>query len=192
MSVVSPGKRFVSCLKIYRLTKFNGLVERDKERVMKNSLLKLSPMLIAGALMVSGQVVFADKHADQEYIDFSKETPSASIEFNVTAIKLLVGATWGKGVLYYQGKEYPIKVQAGTAGGIGFQKVEGEGHVYFMNKLEDFAGKYGGGGMGLTVGVGKGAATLENSNGVIIRVNSKSSGVALATSLAWVAVKFAE
>ena len=159
---------------------------------MISSLLKCVVSLFFGLLMLGGTAAFAEDSAEDRHIDFSKETPSATVEFKVTAIKLLAGATWGSGVLHYQGKDYAIKVVAVTVGGIGYQNIKGEGEVYFLNKLEDFAGKYGAIAAGATVVEGKGVGTLENLKKVIIKVRSKSKGVALAASLGGVEIEFAE
>jgi hypothetical protein len=148
--------------------------------------------MIVAVFMAMTSTVQADSHMQERHIDFSKETPSATLEFNVTAVKLLAGATWGEGVLHYMGKQYPFKVKAGTVGGIGYQKVEGVGQVYFLNKLEDFSGKYGGAGVGVTAGSGTGTATLENPRNVIIRAKLKAKGVALSASLGWIDIKFTE
>ena len=126
-----------------------------------------------------------------KHIDFDKETPSGTLEFEATAVKLLAGGTWGKGVLNYQGKAYPLKVKAATLGGIGYQKIEGEGEVYFLDKLEDFTGKYGSAAAGASAGKGKGVATLQKGN-VVLQLRAKSKGVALAASLGGISIEFAD
>jgi hypothetical protein len=155
---------------------------------MKSNLLKCARVLLLGVLMLTGTAAFAE----ERYIDFDKETPSATVEFNAKSIKLLAGATWGSGVLHYQGKDYAIKVVALTLGGVGYQEIDGKGDVYFLNKLEDFAGKYGGVAAGATAGKGKGVATLENPKKVVLKLSSESKGVALAASLGGVEIEFAD
>ena len=67
------------------------------------------------------------------------------------------------GVLHYQGKSYAVKVAALAVGGIGlYKRSRPKVRSIFLNKLEDFAGKYGAISASAAAGSGKGVATLEN------------------------------
>ena len=110
-------------------------------------------------------------------------------------LKVIAGATWGSGTLHYQGKSYPLKVKAATAGGVGFRKTKGKGEVYGLEKLGDFPGFYGGGGAGLTVvnkspGLG---TVLENNRGVILALDvTDGKGLQLSLSAGGVDIDFAD
>jgi hypothetical protein len=120
-------------------------------------------------------------------------TPSATLDFDVTSVKLIAGASWGTGTLQYEGKSYPLKVRAGTAGGIGYRSMQGTGKVYELKKLEDFPGIYAGGAAGATVGnMGGGVSTIENGKGVVIQATvTDSSGAQLALSAGGIEIDFA-
>ena len=163
-----------------------------RKNQMRSRLLNCALALLLSVLMLTGTAAFAEDAGDESYIEFDKKTPSATGEFKVKSIKLLAGATWGSGVLHYQGKDYAIKVIALTAGGVGYQEINGEGEVYFLNKLEDFAGKYGSIAAGSTAVKGKGVGTLQNLKSVVLKLRSKSKGVALAASLGGVEIEFAD
>ncbi len=157
---------------------------------MKTGITKKVMGFLLVALMFFGHVAIADEPRAERFIDFSKEQPSATLEFSVKAVKLLAGASWGEGVLHYQGRAYPVKVNSISLGGIGFQKIEGVGEVYFLNSLRDFAGKYRGGVVGATIVSGEGIATVENTKNVIIRIKGKSKGLALSASFGGVDIEF--
>lgn len=155
---------------------------------------KLGAMAVVLTLaMLAAITAHADQHGDdQEFRDFSKMTPSATMDFDITSVKLIAGASWGAGNLHYQDKVYPLRVKAGTAGGIGYRSFKGTGKVYDLNKLEDFPGFYGGGVAGATVGTkGVGAITIENGKRVVIKASvTDSSGAQLSISLTELQIEF--
>lgn len=129
---------------------------------------------------------------EQRYIDFDKETPSGSVELSGKQLALIVGGGWGSGVLHYQGKEHPFKITGLKAGGVGYVNIDAVGDVYFLNKLEDFAGKYGTAAIGAAAVKGGIAADVENSKGVIIRLKAKTTGAALNLGVGGMSIKFEE
>jgi len=155
---------------------------------------KLSALVaILGLALLASVTAYADSHEkDNEFTDYSKMTPSATLEFDVTSVKLIAGASWGSGTLNYEGKSYPLKVKAGSAGGIGYRSMKGTGKVYELKNLEDFAGIYGGGTAGVTLGnKGGGVSTIENGKGVVIQATATdSSGAQLALSLGGIEIAF--
>ncbi len=153
--------------------------------------IKRATVIIALSLLMLPALSSA---AEDEYHDFSKMTPSGTVDFDVTSVKLIAGASWGEGTLHYQGKAYKIKVKALTGGGIGYREVKGSGEVYDLKKLEDFPGIYGGSTVGATAGdKGMGISVVENQKNVILRVRvTDSKGLQLSASLGGVEIKFAE
>ncbi len=150
-------------------------------------------MTILGLALIASITAYADSHeGDNKFTDYSKMTPSATMDFDVTSVKLIAGASWGTGALHYQGKSYPLKVKSGSVGGIGYRSVKGTGKVYELKSLEDFPGIYGGGTAGATAGnKGGGVSTIENSKGVVIQATATdSSGAQLALSLGGIEIEF--
>jgi len=149
--------------------------------------------VILGLALLASVTAYADQAKDNEYVDYSKMTPSATLDFDVTSVKLIAGASWGTGTLQHEGKSYPLKVRAGTAGGIGYSSMQGTGKVYELKKLEDFPGIYTGGTAGATVGnMGGGVSTMENGKGVVIQATViDSSGAQLALSAGGIEIDFA-
>lgn len=111
--------------------------------------------------------------------DIKNAKPSATVSIEAEQIRLIIGGSTGKGVLNYKGKQYPFTFKGATAGGVGVTKVAATGNVYFLNKAEDFAGKYSAVTAGAAVGKGTGASSFENDKGVYVSLRSKTEGVAL-------------
>jgi hypothetical protein len=94
-----------------------------------------------------------------------------------------IGYSWGKGVLNYQGKEYPFKVKGLSVVDIGITKATSSGKVYNLKKLEDFNGNYTAASAEGTLAGGAGALTMKNQNGVVIDLVSTTAGVNLKLSV---------
>ena len=142
---------------------------------------------VAVALPAWSQDSPKPRHTAEE---IAKAKPTATFEVEAEQIRLLVGGATGRGTLFYQGKSYPFTVKAVTAGGVGVTKVHATGSVYFLDKLEDFAGTYSAVTIGATVVAGAGGSQYENNKGVFLSVRSKSEGVGLSLGLAAVQVAF--
>lgn len=148
--------------------------------------------LFFGLLLLGSLAVHAGETAENEFRDFSKMTPSGTLTFEVKSLKLLAGASWGKGVLEYQGKTYPLKVAAVTAGGVGYRSIKGTGEVYDLSNINDFEGIYQGAGAGATVGTkGGGITVLENMKRVVLRTKiTDSKGAQLSLNVGGVEIEF--
>jgi hypothetical protein len=140
-------------------------------------------------LAASAQATSQPKHTADE---IAKAKPSGTIEVSAEQLRLLVGGASGKGTLHYKGKQYPFTIKALTAGGVGYTKVTATGDVYFLDKLEDFAGTYSAATIGAALGKGVGGSQYENNKGVFISVKSKTEGVALNLGLGGVEVTLAK
>ena len=159
--------------------------------VRLNKLVALATIL--GLALIASVSAYGDSHeGDNKFTDYSKMTPSATMDFDITSVKLIAGASWGTGTLQYQGKSYPLKVKSGSAGGVGYRSMKGTGKVYELKKLEDFPGIYVGGAAGATAGTkGGGVNTIENGKGVVIKASvTDSSGAQLALSVGGIEIKF--
>lgn len=145
--------------------------------------------MLAFPLAVSAQATAQPKHTADE---IAKSKPTGTIEVSAEQLRLILGGASGKGVLNYQGKQYPFTLKAATVGGVGYTKITATGDVYFLNKLEDFAGTYSAATIGAALGGGVGGSQYENNKGVFISVKSKTEGVALNLGLGGVQVEFAK
>jgi len=120
-----------------------------------------------------------------------KGPPSATLNFEATQLRLLLGGGGGKGVLHYQSKDYPFTGKGASAGGIGYAEVEGTGEVFFLNKLEDFAGTYGAATAGAALVEGVSTASYQNQKCVVMILSSKSKGAGLFMGVAAISIELA-
>lgn len=116
--------------------------------------------------------------------------PNGVITMVFHSADLGVGYTWGEGTLHFRGKSYKFEIKGGDVVALGFSKSQATGHVYNLTNLYDFAGKYGAASGEATAGVGIGGANLQNSNNVVIKVDTKSTGGRLAGAPGGFVIKF--
>jgi len=144
-----------------------------------------------GAFGVHGEAMAADAGATKEVTaqDLAKEPVSGTFEFEGTSVRLIVGGGSGKGVLRFQGKDYPFEAKGASVGGVGAAELHAIGEVRYLKRIEDFAGVYTGVTIGATAVKGKGAANFQNSKGVIVSVKQKSDGLMLGLGISGFEVK---
>jgi hypothetical protein len=108
--------------------------------------------------------------------------PDATLRVSGGSFALGIGVSWGSGTLTYKGKNYPVKVKGLSVGKVGATSSSAYGEVFNMKHLQDFNGHYdvgGAGTRGVTLGAGKAGTIMSNQAGVIIRISSTQSGVAV-------------
>jgi len=109
----------------------------------------------------------------------SDAKPSGTVTIDTKSIALGIGVQWGSGVLTFQGKEYPFKVNGLSVVDIGISGVSAVGDVYHLNKIEDFAGTFTAGDAGVAIGGGIGAVAMKNQNKVVMKLTSTQKGLKL-------------
>ena len=105
--------------------------------------------------------------------------PVGKVTINDTQLGFIVGGSWGKGVLSYDGVDYEFKIKGLKLGTIGISKVSAVGDVYNMTSLSQFSGTYVAGQAGIAIAGGVGGTVLQNQNKVHIRLSSTQKGAAL-------------
>ena len=107
----------------------------------------------------------------------AQDKPDATLELEQGQVGLGIGFSWGDGVLTYQGKSYPFKIEGLSVIDVGITKATAKGSVYKLSKLEDFNGNYTAATAEGTLGGGAGATTMKNQNGVVINLVTTTQGV---------------
>ena len=103
-----------------------------------------------------------------------------SITINETEFAAVLGGSTGGGVLTVGGKTYKFKLEGLTAGiNVGVSKVKGNGFVYNLKNVGDFAGKYTEFDVSGTGGAGAGLVHLKNEKGVVITIGTTQKGLQL-------------
>ena len=104
---------------------------------------------------------------------------SGTVSIDLTSVAVGIGASWGSGVLRYQGNTYPFKVSGLTVGDVGMSTVSAVGNVYNLNNPSDLGGNYAAVGAGVTVGGGGGGVSMKNQKGVQIELYTVQQGLQL-------------
>ena len=108
------------------------------------------------------------------------DAPDGTLTFSGGRVAAGIGYSWGSGTLHFHGKDYPFKVKGLTVLDVGAAHIEGDGEVYHLTKVEDFAGNYSAFDAGLTLAVAGGSrAALKNENGVVVHFHSNTEGLQL-------------
>jgi hypothetical protein len=111
---------------------------------------------------------------------FAQDVQTGSVQFSGNSVAVGVGYTWAKGVLTFNGHDYPFKAKGLSVLGVGAEKITGQAEVYHLTKASDFAGVYAAAAAGGSVAdAGGGTAVLRNRKGVVVRVHTQDKGLAL-------------
>src|SRR5438067_3515672 len=108
--------------------------------------------------------------------------PDATLRLSGGSFALGIGVNWGSGTLTYRGKDYPVKVKGLSVGKVGMTNSSAYGEVLNLKHLQDFNGHYNvgaAGTRGVTLGAGKAGTLMSNQSGVIVRLSTTQTGVAL-------------
>ena len=130
--------------------------------------LPLSALLVCACLTVPG-----DARAEE------LGRPAGHVSMQVGQGGFILSAMGGKGTLTFRGRTYAFKVGGLGVGGIGVSKITAYGEVYRLKRLEDFPGAFLQARAGYAAIEGKGVLWLENSNGVVLQLRSRSKGLSL-------------
>jgi len=107
------------------------------------------------------------------------EKPDATLELTQVSAAIFFGYTWGGGTLTFQDKAYPVDINAFSIFALGFAQAKVSAEVFNLKKLDDFNGTYLAGSVEGTLGVGAGATTMRNQNGVVIQLFTTTEGLNL-------------
>ena len=146
---------------------------------MRKSVLQLGACAAAAALLagfVAPQAALAHDTSDGAAAA-TAAGPDATLSLSATAVAAGVGFVWGEGELDYNGAPHAVDVTGLTIVDVGAAKISASGSVYHMNRIEDFDGTYTAFSAGATIAGGGGVAYLRNQNGVVIRIDSTTTGL---------------
>jgi hypothetical protein len=107
----------------------------------------------------------------EPYSDYQKpenKLPAGMVTINLKSVALGVGASWGEGVLTYQGKDYPFSISGLSLVDIGISNFAGAGKVYDLRSPGSLAGTYGATQASFAIAGGGTAMSMKNENGVSI------------------------
>jgi hypothetical protein len=105
--------------------------------------------------------------------------PVGEVSIEIKGVGVLVGVSWGHGVLWFKGKKYPFHVEGLSVGDVGFAKISARGKVYNLKKPLDISGTYGALGAGVALAGGVAGLAMQNERGVVIDLYATQQGVKL-------------
>jgi len=105
------------------------------------------------------------------------QAQEGTVSISFTGIAAGVGVNWGSGVLTFEGKTYPFKIDGLSVGGVGISTMTATGKVKNLKNVGDFAGNYAAIGTGLAVGGGGAVLTMQNQRGVVMDLTATQVGV---------------
>jgi hypothetical protein len=103
--------------------------------------------------------------------------PTGTIELSGGSVAVGIGYTWGKGILIFEGRRYPIKVDGLSIVQVGVSSYTASGTVYDLTKLSDINGIYTAASAGVAIAGGASATAMKNSHGVLIQMVSNHMGL---------------
>ncbi len=121
-----------------------------------------------------------------------KPKVDATIALHAKQVSAVVGFAWGGGTITYREKSHEVTVEGLTVGAVGVSAIEATGEVFYLAKLEDFAGKYTAVAGGVTPGLGRGALVMRNDKGVEVRLLANTAGVSLTMGTSGVTLALAK
>ena len=107
--------------------------------------------------------------------------PIATLDIASDQMRLIAGGTKGKGMLHFNGQDYPFTYKSASAG-VGAKAVKemsATGKVYFLTRIEDFAGQYTAATKTAMAGTTQTSATYKNDKGVTVVLEGTVKGVGL-------------
>ena len=111
------------------------------------------------------------------------QVPVGHVTIRRRDLSFMGNVAWGRGTLTFGRQTRAFRMHGLGAGGIGFSRMDAEGDVFNLSRIEDFPGVYGQVRAGVVVGSSQveGFIWLQNTNGVRIRLQPRRRGLALAS-----------
>ncbi len=137
--------------------------------MIKNCCKITGRVLLALTLLVSGLALAA-----------GVKQPVGKVSIAEKQFGLLLGGSTGSGTLTFHGRKYPFKLKGLSAGlNVGVSKMSAAGEVYDLKMISQFPGTFTKMEASVALGGGVGGLRLQNENGVIMNLRSRTKGLDL-------------
>jgi hypothetical protein len=108
---------------------------------------------------------------------------TGSVRIKITKVGFIVGVGGGSGTLAFRGRTYRLNISGVSVGTIGVAGADLVGTASNLRTAADIAGTYSAASAGIAVAGGAKAATLQNSNGVVLTLRGRQVGFAASLSV---------
>jgi hypothetical protein len=135
--------------------------------------------------LVPASMAWADDVGGEPIVVPSAEKPvtapmPATVQMESTSLGLGVGVSWGAGTLSVEGEHHAFEIKGLSLGEVGYVSIDALGDVQNLENPADLAGTYIAVEAGAAAGAGASVVTMRNEKGVVITLQSDTSGVQLA------------
>jgi hypothetical protein len=113
---------------------------------------------------------------------------TGSVRFHIVKAGFIVGFGGGSGTLNFKGRTYRLSVGGINVGTIGASAVDLAGTAHNLRTAADIVGTYTQGSAALAIVGGGRVATLQNANGVVIKVRGPAVGLEASLSLSGITI----
>ncbi|HWX85403.1 MAG TPA: hypothetical protein VNZ48_17550 [Xanthobacteraceae bacterium] len=113
----------------------------------------------------------------------SQAQATGQVRLHIVKAGFIIGVGGGSGVLHYQGHNYRLAVSGIGIGSLGIAAVDLVGTASNLTSPGAIAGTYAGAGAGGTFVGGGQVATLQNANGVVLRLQGVQAGFQVSLGL---------
>ena len=146
--------------------------------------MRLLPALRAGLVALSAIIGFTPAAVTSPAL-----ADSGIIRFSVLKGGWFIGGSAGSGMLYFQGRSYPISIGGLSAGLVfGGSETRFRGTVTNIRQPSDVAGVYGAAGAGGAFIFGMQAIVLRNEKGAVLHLTGRQIGLQLNADLSGLAI----
>ena len=114
----------------------------------------------------------------------SSQAQTCSIRLHIVKAGFIVGAGGGNGTLVCHGRAYRLSIGGIGLGSLGVAAADLAGTASNVHNPANVAGTYGAAGAGVTFVGGGQVATLQNQNGVVLRLSGGQVGFQVSLGLA--------
>ena len=108
---------------------------------------------------------------------------TGAVRFHIVKAGFIIGAGGGSGTLRFKGRNYRLGIGGINVGTIGASAVDLVGTASNLRTAGDIVGTYSQGSAAIAVVGGGRVATLQNPNGVVIKVRGPAIGLEASLSL---------
>jgi hypothetical protein len=113
---------------------------------------------------------------------------TGSVRFHIVKAGFIVGVGGGSGTLNFKGRTYRLSVGGINVGTIGASAVDLAGTAHNLRTAADIVGTYTQSSAALAIVGGGRVATLQNANGVVIKVRGPAVGLEASLSLSGITI----
>jgi len=120
------------------------------------------------------------------------EAATGSVALNIASAGFIFGVTGGRGILRFEGRDYPLTIGGISAGAlIGASATDLVGTASHLHQPGDITGIYSAIGAGLSVAGGRSVAQLTNARGVVLRLRGRQVGFSFSIDLSGMNISLA-